>query len=84
MATPTTGLCQPLCVGRPEGTMGTGRPGGLRRLRAQALLADGRCQGFGGDRVSAASSCPKPLCCFPEGPNYNLFAEPGPWEIPRR
>lgn len=47
--------------------MGTGRPGGLRRLRAQALLADGRCQGFGGDRVSAASSCPKPLLLFSRG-----------------
>lgn len=28
MASPTTGLCQPLCVGRLEGAMGTGGQGG--------------------------------------------------------
>lgn len=68
-ASPTAGLCWPLCVGRQWGAMGTGRagkPGGLRRLQAQAPLM-GDCQGFGGDRVSAASSCPKPLLLFSRG-----------------
>lgn len=49
--------------------MGTGRaarPGGLRRLQAQARLM-GECQGSGGDRISAASSCPKPLLLFSRG-----------------
>lgn len=58
------------CVGGGlQGAMGTGRaarPGGLRRLQAQARLM-GECQGSGGDRISAASSCPKPLLLFSRG-----------------
>lgn len=72
------------CVwdGRPQGAMGTGRaerPGGPRKLQAQALPSD--CQGFGGIGFLPPPAALSRFCCFPEGPNYHLFAEPGPWEI---